>query len=330
MSQTALYRQRVIRESACMYHLRVPQTAEELDRYYQFRWEMLRKPLHQPKGSERDAYDALAHHQMVVDENDNPVAIGRLYINADNEASIRFMAVDPAVQDKGLGTLVAMTLESVARQEGVKRVVCSAREDAVAFFAKLGFVNQGEITTPQTTPVRHYLMIKPIQTLDDILHRADWCGQLQQAWYEHIPLSEKMGVRILQYTGQKFLTTMPETGNQNPHHTLFAGSLFSLATLTGWGLIWLMLRERHLGGTIILADAHIRYSTPISGRPGAEASLESLSGDLDRLARGRKSRVQLQVKLYGNDTPGAVFEGVYLVLPAQPFGALEAGGNEEE
>ena len=93
-------------------------------------------------------------------------------------------------------------------------------------------------------------MIKPIATLDDILHRGDWCGQLQQARYEHIPLSEKMGVRIQQYTGQKFITTMPETGNQNPHHTLFAGSLFSLATLTGWGLIWLMLRERHLGGTI--------------------------------------------------------------------------------
>lgn len=87
-------------------------------------------------------------------------------------------------------------------------------------------------------------MIKPVATLDDILHRGDWCAQLQQAWYEHIPLSEKMGVRIQQYTGQKFITTMPETGNQNPHHTLFAGSLFSLATLTGWGLIWLMLRER--------------------------------------------------------------------------------------
>ena len=43
---------------------------------------------------------------------------------------------------------MAMTLESVARQEGVKRVTCSAREDAVEFFAKLGFVNQGEITTP--------------------------------------------------------------------------------------------------------------------------------------------------------------------------------------
>ncbi len=313
-----------------MYHLRVPQTEEELELYYQFRWEMLRKPLHQPKGSERDAWDAMAHHQMVVDEEGTPVAIGRLYINADNEAAIRFMAVHPSVQDKGLGTLVAMTLESVARQEGVKRVVCSAREDAVEFFAKLGFENQGEITTPSTIPIRHFLMIKPVASLDDILHRADWCGQLQQAWYEHIPLSEKMGVRILQYTGQKFITTMPEAGNQNPHQTLFAGSLFSLATLTGWGLIWLMLRERHLGGTIILADAHIRYSSPITGRPGAIADLGSLSGDLDRLAQGRRARVALQVELFGDDEQGAVFEGVYMVLPAKPFGPLEEGGNEEE
>ncbi len=44
------------RENHFMYHLRVPQTAEELDMYYQFRWEMLRKPLHQPQGSERDAW----------------------------------------------------------------------------------------------------------------------------------------------------------------------------------------------------------------------------------------------------------------------------------
>ncbi len=310
-----------------MYHLRVPQTDNEKNDYYQFRWEMLRKPLHQPQGSERDAYDAMAHHQMVVDEDGKPVAIGRLYVNADNEASIRFLAVHPQQRGKGLGTLVAMTLESVARQEGVKRVVCSAREDAVEFFAKLGFVNQGEITVPSTTPIRHFLMIKPIVTLDDILHRPDWCGQLQQAWHQHIPLSEKMGVRITQYTGQKFITTMPETGNQNPHHTLFAGSLFSLATLTGWGLIWLLLRERQLGGTIILADAHIRYAGAVTGRPSAVADLGSVSGDLDRLARGRKARVRLEVELTGNESKGAIFKGVYLVLPPAPDRPLESGGS---
>jgi thioesterase domain-containing protein len=103
--------------------------------------------------------------------------------------------------------------------------------------------------------------------------------------------------------------------------------MFSLATLTGWGLIWLLLRERQLGGTIILADAHIRYSTPVTGRPSAVADLGSLSGDLDRLARGRKARVQLQVELFGNDKKGAVFEGIYIVLPPDPNELLEQGGS---
>lgn len=139
-----------------MYHLRVPQTETELERYYQFRWEMLRKLFHQPRGSDRDAWDTMAHHQMVVDEEGDIVAIGRLYISPDDEASIHFMAVHPSVQGKGLGTLIAMALESVARQGGVKPVTCSARKDTVEFFARLGFSNEGEIIVPQVTLVHHF------------------------------------------------------------------------------------------------------------------------------------------------------------------------------
>ena len=67
-----------------------------------------------------------------------------------------------------------------------------------------------------------------------------------------------------------------------------------------------------------------------SGKPQAVADLGSLSGDLDRLARGRKARVQLLVELSGDDKLGAVFDGTFIVLPAKPFGAYEEGGNEEE
>ena len=138
-----------------MYHLRVPQTEEELEAYYQFRWEMLRKPLHQPKGSERDAWDAMAHHQMVMDEEGNLVAVGRLYINADNEASIRFMAVHPSVQDKGLGTLMAMT---PSPSPGRKALSASPVAPAKMpwSFCQTRFCESGEITAPQTTPIRHF------------------------------------------------------------------------------------------------------------------------------------------------------------------------------
>ncbi|GAB3422689.1 hypothetical protein GCM10027361_43400 [Erwinia aphidicola] len=36
--------------------------------------------------------------------------------------------------------------------------------------------------------------------------------------------------------------------------------------------------------------------------------------------------MQLEVELFGNDESGAVFEGVYMVLPADPDGPLEEGG----
>ncbi len=45
--------------------------------------------------------DAMAYHQMVVDEQGNLVAVGRLVDQRHNEPSIRFMAVHPYVQDKG-------------------------------------------------------------------------------------------------------------------------------------------------------------------------------------------------------------------------------------
>ncbi|HBC5066521.1 fatty acid biosynthesis protein FabY [Proteus mirabilis] len=300
-----------------MYHLRTPKTQTELAAYYTFRWEMLRKPLHQPEGSEKDGYDTLAHHQMVVDDSGQPVAIGRLYINADNEGAIRFMAVREDAQGKGLGSLVAMALESLARQEGVKRIVCSAREESVRFFEKLGYENCGLVTGPQTTPIKHYFMKKSIESLDDILHRPDWCAELQKQWHQHIPLSEKMGLRITQYTGTRFYTTIPESGNQNPHHTIFAGSQFSLATLTGWGLIWLLMQEHKLQGDIVLVDAHIRYRKPVSGRPSAVADMENLSGDLGRLAKGSKARIKLDVDICGDEGTGAVFSGTYIVLPSQ-------------
>ncbi|SQI47166.1 putative thioesterase domain [Serratia plymuthica] len=58
------------------------------------------------------------------------------------------------------------------------------------------------------------------------------------------------------------------------------------------------------------------------------ADLSSLSGDLARLARGRRARVQAEVHLFGDDDKGAIFEGTYMVLPAESDAPLEQGGSE--
>ncbi|MGR5541097.1 thioesterase domain-containing protein, partial [Vibrio campbellii] len=126
---------------------------------------------------------------------------------------------------------------------------------------------------------------------------------------------DKMGIKINQYTGYQFECCAQLNPNLNPHNTMFAGSAFTLATLTGWGMTWLLMKERNLMADIVLADSQIRYRHPVTENPVAQTSLDGISGDLDRLATGRKARIVISVTIYSGNTPSVEFVGTYMLLP---------------
>lgn len=297
-----------------MFKLITPKTDNQIAKYYHFRWQMLREPLRMPVGSERDEFDEMSHHRMIVDGRGRPMAIGRLYITPDHEGQIRFMAVKPNRQNKGIGSLILVALESFARQEGVKRLVCNSRQEAIAFYIKNGFESQGELSE-QFGANRHQQMVKQLDPMDNILRKPAWCAELQERWEQQIPISDKMGIKITQYTGYQFECSAQLNPNLNPRNTLFAGSAFTLATLTGWGMTWLLMKERGLKGSIVLADSRIRYRHPIDETPKATTSLDGISGDLDRLDSGRKARVIINVTIYSGATAAVEFIGTYMLLP---------------
>ncbi|WP_434144326.1 YiiD C-terminal domain-containing protein [Photobacterium leiognathi] len=297
-----------------MFRLVTPQTDEQLANYYHFRWRMLREPWQMPKGSERDAYDDLSEHRMIINNRDQVVAIGRLYLTPDNEGQVRFMAVDPEVRHHGLGGLILMALESLARQDGAKRMVCNAREDAIPFYLKNGFASEGELSD-ERGPVRHQQMLKHLEPLNEVVRHPDWCHELQTLWQQQIPISDKMGIKINQYTGYRFEVSALFNANLNPNEFMFAGSIFTMATLAGWGFIWLLLKERGLEGNIVLVDSHIRYSSPVTERPKAVSTVENLRGDIDCLAKGRKGRISIDVNVYSGTNIASSFTGTYLILP---------------
>ncbi|WP_087023266.1 bifunctional GNAT family N-acetyltransferase/hotdog fold thioesterase [Thaumasiovibrio subtropicus] len=299
-----------------MFRLVTPNSEMELEKYYHFRWQMLREPWNMPLGSERDAYDVASHHRMIVDGKGDVVAVGRLYLTPDNDGQIRYMAVSPDYREKGMGTLVLMSLESLACQEGAKRLVCNAREDAIPFYVRNKFTSQGELSD-ERGPVRHQQMLKRLDEHHEVARHPEWCAELQQRWSESIPISEKMGMKINQYTGYRFEVGALLNANLNPQGTMFAGSIFSMATLAGWGFMWMLMKERGLSGEIMLVDSHIRYHQPVAERPRAVVGLDNMSGDLDRLERGRKVRVSLDIAVYSGDEVVTRFTGDYLILPLQ-------------
>ncbi|WP_416306394.1 YiiD C-terminal domain-containing protein [Neptunicella sp. SCSIO 80796] len=297
-----------------MYRVVTPETDEDFEKYFTFRWQMLRKPWNYPLGSEKDEYEQVSHHRMIVGPDKQVLAIGRLHFNTSEEAQMRHIAVSNDQQGKGLGKLIVSALEGVARHEGVERIVTNSRELSMPFFKSCGYVVAGESPTELGSLTRQ-LMIKQLTELNAIMIHPKWCQALQKLWHEAIPISEQMGIKLFQYSGRTLETRSSLVKNMNPHNTMFAGSIYSQAVLTGWGMIHLHLKEKELSGDIVLSEGDIKYTKPITVRPRAVCNIESMIEKFDLLAKGKRCPVKLQVDIFDDDVPVGVFKGEYWVIP---------------
>ena len=139
-----------------------PATSEEFKKYYNLRYEVLRKPWGQPLGSERDEREETSIHRMIINNKTrNALAVGRLQFNSTHEAQIRFMAVADDLQKKGLGSQIISALENVAQEKGMQRIILSAREKALQFYKSNGYEIVKE-THLLFGEIQHWLMEKEL------------------------------------------------------------------------------------------------------------------------------------------------------------------------
>lgn len=94
-----------------------PKSDDDFKKYYELRWKILREPWNQPRGSEKDEMEDESIHIMAC-IGDEVVGVSRLHFNSDEEAQIRYMAVDNAHQRKGIGKTLLRELEKRAREGG--------------------------------------------------------------------------------------------------------------------------------------------------------------------------------------------------------------------
>jgi len=139
-----------------------PNTSTELKIYYNLRYEVLRKPWFQPKGSERDDGDETSLHRMIIDKpNGKAVAVGRLQFNTIEEAQIRYMAVSDDYQGMGYGSKIVKTLNNIAREKGSRKIILQSRENAVKFYEKNGYkiIEKSYLLFDE---IQHWLMEKEL------------------------------------------------------------------------------------------------------------------------------------------------------------------------
>jgi thioesterase domain-containing protein len=296
-----------------VFTVSVPTTDEDLSNYFHFRWLWLREPWGYPEGSEKDEYETVGEHR-VVKRDGQIVACGRVHLNTSEEAQIRHVAVDKACQRQGVGQIILDALEQVARDLGASRAVTNSRESSIDFFTARGFTIIDDAPA-ELGKLKRKQMLKTLVDNNVLNLHPKWCKELQDTWHDQIPISAHMGIKLHKYTERTLETRASLNKNINLHGTMFAGSIYSLATLTGWGMIYLTLKQKRLNGDIVLGDANIQYTKPVRKNPRGICNIETMKAKFDVLKAGKKCSVSLKVCIYDTDEVVAEFVGQYWVLP---------------
>ena len=143
------------------YRIIIPGSKNELLSYYNLRYEVLRKPWGQPENSVRDEWEDQSLHVLMIDDSGKAIATGRLQFNSDIEGQIRSMVVAETFRGYGLGTRILKFLEQKAKEKKFSKIVLDARDNAVKFYEKNGYVIDGSSYTLFGV-IPHFRMFKNI------------------------------------------------------------------------------------------------------------------------------------------------------------------------
>ena len=131
----------------------------------------------------------------------------------------------------------------------------------------------------------------------------------------HLPLSQAMQVRVECYDGTSLRLSAPLACNHNDKDTAFAGSISSLASLAGWGLM--MLWSEKLGPCqAAIARADIHYRKPLLTDFSAIARLPDSAAIelfLQTFRDRGKAKMPVSIEVHDSNGVGAVQEAVYAV-----------------
>jgi thioesterase domain-containing protein len=144
---------------------------------------------------------------------------------------------------------------------------------------------------------------------------SELTAELQATWHRDIPPAAAMAIEVVAYDGRTLTVRAPLAANRNVHGTAFAGSLFSVCVLTGWGATWLALRERGLTGSIVVADSQIRYRKAVSGDLVCHCTTESQSLDaaFAGFTESGRASLPLTCTIDAGDRLAVAFEGTYII-----------------
>lgn len=138
---------------------------------------------------------------------------------------------------------------------------------------------------------------------------------LERMFHEKIPITRAMGVSVVGWDAEGLRLTAPLEPNHNHLGTAFGGSLAAIATLAGYGLVWLELDDPE--AHVVVRDSAVRYRKPVRNdirvvarRPESHV----IDAFREAYARDGRARMLLEVSVEGDGEPAVEFTGTFVAL----------------
>ncbi|MEM9102988.1 MAG: YiiD C-terminal domain-containing protein [Pseudomonadota bacterium] len=146
-------------------------------------------------------------------------------------------------------------------------------------------------------------------------------SEWQKLIEEKIPLSQALGFSIESLTEDAIRCTAPLEPNLNVHNTGFAGSLYSLCTLTSWTLISHLMSVQKKTASVLLREGNIRYLKPVEQSITISAFLPEdhrLAEFISNFNTREKATLTLLSHVMQENEPLAEFCGEFVVSGIEP------------
>jgi thioesterase domain-containing protein len=140
-------------------------------------------------------------------------------------------------------------------------------------------------------------------------------GEIERFFHSKIPITSAMGVRVTSWDDEGLVLTAPLWANHNHLGTAFGGSLSAVATLAGYGLIWLELGSAE--GHVVIRDSAIRFVRPVRGEIRAicrKPEIGALVAFREQFTAEGKARIRLSVTIEEDGEVAVEFEGTFVAL----------------
>ena len=134
---------------------------------------------------------------------------------------------------------------------------------------------------------------------------------------KYLPTAQHMQIRVENYDGSSLQLHAPLAPSINDKLTAFGGSIYVVAVMACWGMVYVRCVDYGLDPDIVVAEASIEYLRPVTG----DIVASSIATDekhwehfFDRFDERGKAKIDLQSEIIINGEVAVRFKGLYAIV----------------